>query len=222
MAIPVEQTLGELRAELSRNLGFQGQGAILNKGLLDSFLQRAQQEVYRRMVESRTMTIYATTVGAEQRYIDYPTGLDADQVHEIRLDRTGSEDWVSLVQGIDTSHHRRRDDRQYPTRFDRHANQIELWRIPSSVYNIEIEGIPSLGSFVADGDRCTVDAEGVFLIALAKGKAHYNRPDKDEARADANRWVLTTRARAHGPRRHYNTQDNRRRRGEPARPLLVT
>jgi hypothetical protein len=80
-------------------------------------------------------------------------------------------------------------------------NAIELYPMPDQTYFLWIRGHFGLMAFAADSDKTTIDAELVFLSALANAKAHYGQPDANNIQAEANTYrgelIAATHQTAH-------------------------
>jgi hypothetical protein len=80
---------------------------------------------------------------------------------------------------------------------------IEVWPAPNSdQLRLRIKGHFGLEPFAADGDKCTIDDEAVFLFALARAKAHYRHPDAKNYQTDAQNYIRFLTAGAHQTRRY--------------------
>ena len=63
---------------------------------------------------------------------------------------------------------------------------IEVYPTPDQTYWMWFKGHFGLQTFENDGDLTTLDAELVFLCALANAKAHYGQRDANDIAAQAN------------------------------------
>jgi hypothetical protein len=169
------ETLGNLRADLSRRLGFGAQGSSgINSGILDSFLQGAQSQLWEQFEWRNLITYDEKTTGIGQTLYDWAADCDPNRpLREIAVN-DGTR-WVPMCEGIDWAH--RSDDVQsQPARYERYG-QMEIWPAPDTAYVIRRYYVATCGRFTQDGDRASIDDKIVFLHALASAKAHYKQAD---------------------------------------------
>lgn len=88
-----------------------------------------------------------------------------------------------------------------PARYDIRGC-IEIYPAPDQPYFLWIQGNFGLLPFVVDADSTTLDAELVFLHALANAKAHYGQPDANNIEAQANTYRAELIAATHKTKRH--------------------
>lgn len=169
------QTLGELRSTLSRRLGFGAQGSAgVNAGLLDSFLQSAQAQLWAQF-EWRHLIKYDTKeTGVGQTLYDWAADCDPNRpLRDIAI-HDGAR-WVPMREGIEWGH--RSDDVQTkPCRFERYA-QMEVWPAPDAIYSIRRYYVATCARFTQDADRASIDDDLILMHALASAKAHYKQSD---------------------------------------------
>lgn len=169
------QTLGELRSTLARRLGFGAQGSAgINSGLLDSFLQSAQAQLWAQFEWRHLIKYDAKDTGVGQTLYDWATDCDPNRpLRDIAI-YDGTR-WVPMHEGIEWSH--RSDDTQsQPCRYERYA-QMEVWPAPDAVYSMRRYYVAVCARFTQDNDRASIEDDLVLLHALATGKAHYKQAD---------------------------------------------
>ena len=170
------RTLGELRADLIRRLGFGASGASAGviTANIDNFLLLAHKHVYEAHAWARLRKYEDKTLGAGQYLIDYPSDANEERITDIWVKVNGV--WREVHPGIAKSDYTYQDNTSWPARYERYA-QIEFLPIADQEYTVRIWYIQQLTRFTQDGDRSMVDDELVFLHALANAKAHYRHPD---------------------------------------------
>lgn len=171
------ETLGALRAKVQARTGFAaaGAGAGVNAGLIESFLQTAQEEIY-WAADWKYLEEYADkVVGAGQTLIDYPANAHPDRILKMSVQVNGL--WIPLKEGIEPELYTYLDNRYYPQRFERRQPQIELWPEADQIYTVKIWYIRELAPFSAQGDFCTVDPVLLLMKAIGDAKLHYRQAD---------------------------------------------
>lgn len=168
------KTLGELRSDLSRRLGFGAQGSSgINSALLDTFLQNAQDQLFAAF-EWRNLIKYDEKVtGIGQVNYDWATDCEPTHLREIAI-HDGSR-WLEMREGI-TWDMRSQDTTSIPCRYERYA-QMEVWPIPDTAYTIRRYYVATPARFTQDNDRCSIDDGLVFLHAVTNAKLHYKQND---------------------------------------------
>ena len=129
----IYRTLGELRSDLSRRLGFGAQGSSgINSALLDTFLQNAQEQLHASF-EWRNLIKYDDKVcGVGQTLLDYADDCEQTHIRDVAV-YDGSR-WVPMKEGI-TFEMRSQDSTSIPCRYERYA-QMEVWPVPDQIYTI--------------------------------------------------------------------------------------
>lgn len=170
----IYRTLGELRSELARRLGFGATGSAgINAGLLDSFLQNAQDQIYAQFDWRHLVKYDAKNTGVGQTLYDWATDCEPQRIVDIAV-YDGTR-WVPMKEGIDWA--MRSDDTQsQPCRYERFA-QMEVWPAPDAIYPMRRYYVQSPARFTQDNDRASVDDSLVFLHALTNAKLHYKQAD---------------------------------------------
>ena len=174
---PNELTLDKLRKRLLRRLGFSAQAANPPPGmkdLLTDYLFDAQEQLYWKYSTLRTERFWTWQTVAGQNLYDVPIDctkfLEFRKITAAHIQRDAQ--WTPLVYGIDPSLYNG-DQRSQPCRFEI-REFLEVWPVPdASTYLIRIKGHLGLKRFSEDDDVPTIDADAVFLHALARAKAHY-------------------------------------------------
>lgn len=169
------KTLGELRAKLSRRLGFGAQGSSgINSGILDDFLQDAQDQLWAQFEWRHLIKYDEVTTGVGQTLYDWAADFDANRpLRDIAV--YDGATWVPMNEGI-TWAHRTDDSQTIPARYERYA-QMEIWPAPDAAYTIRRYYVRACSRFTQDADAATIDDGLVFLHALASAKSHYKQSD---------------------------------------------
>lgn len=170
----VNKTLGELRSTLALRLGFGATGSAgINAGLLDSFLQNAQYQLFAQFEWRHLIKYDEKTTGVDQALYDWAVDCDPSRIREIAIN-DGSR-WVPMHEGISFAM-RSNDSQATPMRYERYA-QMEVWPVPDAVYTIRRYYTATPARFTEDNDRASIDDALVFLHALANAKLHYKQAD---------------------------------------------
>jgi hypothetical protein len=174
MVLPLKRTLGDIRAEIQSRVGFgmAGQAGVVNSPIIDSFLRSAQEQLYIYDWSELKSTDVRLT-GVNQQFYDYPVNCNVDRIQQITIKFGGQS--IKLKEGIEYT------DRDFPVssvpmRFER-RDQLEIWPIPQSQYEMRTEYVKTLLPFIKNDDRTSIPSEMVFLHALANAKQHYRQPD---------------------------------------------
>jgi hypothetical protein len=206
----VTDTLANLRRRMLIRLGFSAQASTPPPGmvyLLDDFLRSAQVLLYNRYPATRSRRMFTWELRAGVRFYDLEANrglctlkLDGRRIAWAGVSQ-GDDVWTPIVCGIPPEAYTTRSSgivQWYEVR-----QCIEVWPPPSDdAWLLRIKGDVGLLPLVADTDRTTVDAEGVFLLALANAKAHYNKPDARDTGAQAQGFMRDLTAASHGTRRY--------------------
>jgi hypothetical protein len=227
------RTLAELRTELLVRLGYAAQTNNPPPGmnaLLTSFLQGANRMAYEQYPVLRTMRFYTWDLVQGVKFYDLDANADlasagdpgADppvpavpctkRLNPLKIEWVGLSDgqnwWRPLICGIKPEFYSWVDVEGFPTHYDI-RQCIEVWPAPaSSEYRLRIKGEFGLEPFAADTDRPTVDDEAVFLMALARAKAHYGQPDAANYETDARRYIGLKTAGTHLTARYIPNTPN--------------
>lgn len=222
MALAYQKTLGELRDDLARRLGFGAQVGHLGDmdETLKSFLESAQEELWRQFDWPRLRTTHTRDTGIEQEFYDYPDDCDPDRIYQV--DVQYEQFWHKLEEGISHRHDSFKDYHWYPIRYER-RQQLEVWPLPKGNYPLRIEYLAKPARFRDDKDRCTIDSHLVFLQALVIAKRHYGQPDADRVENQMKAHLGKLRASEHGNERYIVNQVIQESEDDywPRRPIVV-
>lgn len=207
--LPTE-TLGDLRERMMIRLGFAAQKDNPPPGmsdLLNDFLQSAQKFLYKKYPGTRTERFFTWPMLPGVRY--YGIGDNDDvctkTLNAMRRTWVGVEDsngtWYPMVDGIPPEFYTSVENEGLPTRYEI-RQCIEVFPAPDAAYRLCIKGHFDLLPFTADGDTTTIDAELVFLWALANAKAHYGKEDAGTVAAQAREYLAGIVGEEHGTKRY--------------------
>ena len=201
-------TLANLRQRILIRLGFSNSAANPPPGmtsLVNEFLASAQQYLYRRYKQLHTTRLFRWQINPGQRFYSL---LDNDENEQSnfqmdpnkKIEWSGIQDsrnvWYPLVQGIPPQLYTMINKPWRPARYEiRQA--IEVYPAPDQTYWMWMKGHFGLTSFTLDTQTSTLDAELVFLHALANAKAHYGQPDANNIEAQANAYRMELIAGTH-------------------------
>jgi hypothetical protein len=201
-------TLANLRQRILVRLGFGTSAANPPPGmaaLVNDFLQSAQKYLYRRYKQLHTTHMFRWKISPGQRFYslldndeNVLSGFNMDPNKTIEW--AGIQDsrnvWYPLIQGIPPQLYTMISKPWRPARYEiRQA--IEVYPAPDQTYWMWMKGHFGLMSFALDTSSTTLDAELVFLHALANSKAHYGQPDANNIEAQANAYRLELIAGTH-------------------------
>jgi hypothetical protein len=186
------RTLGEMRVDLLRRLGYSAQAANPPPGmaeLLNSFLNGAQRMVYRTYKSLRMERVFTWTMVPDERFygiaennesLDYEAPC-LKTLDPYRVTWVGMEDlngvWYPLREGIPPEMYTRADITPGWPQFYEIRSCIEVFPAPQAAYKLRVKGYFEAEEMVADEDKPAVDSEAVFLLALANAKQHYGQAD---------------------------------------------
>lgn len=189
------RTLGELRAELSRRLGFGAQGSAgINAGLLDSFLQNAQAQLYSQFDWRHLINYDEKVTGVGQVLYDWAADCDPTRVREVAvLDAV----WMPMQEGINWAMRSVADSRSIPARYER-FEQMEIWPEPDAAYTIRRYYVAQCERFTQDNDRASLDDSLIFLHALTNAKLHYRQQDGQVYANQLNAMMTSLKAQNRG------------------------
>lgn len=204
-----EETLAELRTSILERLGYAAQTANPPPGmksLIDNFLRRSQNFLYRRYSILRTDRYFTWTMVPGERFY----GIRVNDDSGLRLDpRKLIGAWLEdtngavypMKQGIPATLYTSSQNEGLPCRFEV-RNAIEVFPAPSEAYRLVIRGHFGPTRFTEDDDVCSVDSELLFMWALANAKNHYGQPDGKDIAAQAQTYLRELVAESHGARRY--------------------
>jgi hypothetical protein len=191
----IYRTLGELRSELSRRLGFGAQGSSgINSYLLDSFLLNAQEQLFASFEWRNLIKYDEKLTGMGQANYDWATDCEPTHIRDVAIwDGTR---WVPMQEGI--SWDMRSDDTQHqPLRYERYE-QMEVWPVPDAVYTIRRYYVATPSRFTQDNDRASIDDGLIFLHALTNAKLHYKQTDGEAYANQLNAMLEKLKAKNRG------------------------
>jgi len=222
--VTLVKLLDNLRTELHASLNPAHNNQVRDRQV--AFLQSTQEWLWEDFTWPHLRAFRNYPLQAGQFEYDISADFDIDRIEKIEVKDGGV--WRPVLPGIDASHYASHDteldQRSWPIRRWRIAEneQIEFWPIPdtnATVADLEgyfkVTGIRKLRPLIADGDRCDLDAQLIYLYAAAKaepdskhGKFAFNLANKRLAKLKAN---LTPRrqfkmfgiGRCEAPRRPY-------------------
>jgi len=210
--VPTE-TLLQLRTDILTELGFASQAANPPPGmasLVNSWLIRGQQYLYRRYSQLHTRRMFRWKVNPGQRFYSLKDN-DEDVLCTFQMDPNkqiewaGIQDsrnvWYPLVEGIPPQLYTMIDKPWRPARYEI-RQCIELYPAPDQTYWMWMKAHFGLMSFSQDTDSTTIDAHLVFLHTLSVAKAHYGHPDANNVQSMANAYRKELIAGTHGTKRY--------------------
>lgn len=204
------ETLADLRRDVLVRLGYAAQADNPPPGmalLIDNFLQRGQNFLYRRYRALRTERFYRWTMTVGERFYGIRDNID-DCVRKLEpgmISWVGIEDlngtWLPLRNGIRPEYYTSVTYDGMPSVYE--VRQcIEVFPAPDEAYTLRVKGHFGLGRFTQDEDTCTLDSDLVFLWALANAKNHYGQPDAQDVAAQAQTYLRELVAETHGTKRY--------------------
>jgi hypothetical protein len=211
-------TLLTLRTDMMVGLGFAAQKdnpPASMSSLIDLWLKTAQKSLYAKNPSLRTERYFRWTMVEGEGYYGIPdndtppTFPDMEcgkHLNEYKISGVWLEDlsgsWTPLTKGIPAEFYNSVDQTGFPSRYEIRSC-IEVFPRPNADgLKLWIKGQMELDAFSATTDRTTIDSHLVYLWALAKGKKHYNKPDKNDAQAEAAAYLLDTVSGKHGTARY--------------------
>lgn len=206
------ETLGDLRTDLMVRLGYAAQARNIPPGmkaLLDSFLQRSQNQLYRRLqgTHGELERFYTWQMVEGERFYGL-LGNEDDCSKRLRRDQiTGAwlEDlngmWVPMAYGIDPAYFSMLVRPGIPARYEIRQN-IEVFPAPNKPYKMHFKGRFGLRRFEEDDDPCSIDPDLLFLWALARAKNHYQQADANDTAAEAQTLLRDVISAAHQTARY--------------------
>lgn len=204
------ETLGELRLSLLERLGYAAQAANPPPGmkeLLNNFLIRTQNRLYRKYRALQTPRYYYWTMVPGERFYGILSNEDdsALKLNPNRILGVWVEDlngvWLPVVRGINPSFFTIVNRPGIPARYEVRQT-IEVFPAPSQAYTLRVKGHFGLRRFTEDEDPCTIDSDLLFMWALARAKNHYGQPDAGDVAQEANDMLRQIVAETHGDQRY--------------------
>lgn len=186
------RTLGEMRVDLLRRLGYSAQALNPPPGmveLLDSFINGAYRMIYRTYKSLRTERVFTWTMEPGERYYGIRENDEGGDYLEPclktldpqRVTWVGMEDlngvWYPLRKGIPPEMYTRAEITPGWPQFYEIRSCIEVFPAPQAAYKLRVKGHFEIDDLVLDTDQPAVDSEAVFLLALGNAKQHYGQAD---------------------------------------------
>ena len=191
----IYKTLGELRSDLSRRLGFGAQGSSgINSALLDTFLQNAQDQLFAAFEWRNLIKYDEKTTGVGQSLYDWAADCDPTHLRDIAV-YDGAR-WVPMNEGISFDM-RSNDSQSIPNRYERYS-QMEVWPVPDAAYTIRRYYVATPGRFTQDNDRASIDDSLVYLHAVTNAKLHYKQSDGEAYANQLNAMLDKLKAKNRG------------------------
>ena len=205
----VSDTLANLRRRLYVRLGYAAMPTY-PPGMaetLDDFLRSAQVMLYNRYAAVRLRRWFTWRLQEGVRFYDLAANRDLCtlKLDARRIEWAGVSDgdstWTPITCGINPAGYGTNIAGTVCAYEVRQC--IEVWPPPSdSTWFLRIKGDVGLLPFVADADHCSIDAEPLFLLALANAKAHYKHDDAGNYSSQAQTMMRDLTAASHGTRRY--------------------
>jgi hypothetical protein len=204
------ETLVELRYDLLVMLGYSAQAENPPPGmatLLDTFLRRSQNFLYRRYKALQTERFYRWTMTVGERFYGLRDNIDdcTKKIEPGQLTWVGVEDmngtWVPLRRGIPPEFYTSVAFNGLPSHFEL-RQCLEVFPAPDEEYTLRVKGRFGLMRFVEDTDHCTIDSQLLFMWALANAKNHYRQPDAADVAAQAQTFLRDLIAETHATNRY--------------------
>jgi len=183
--VPIRRTLGDLRDEVLRRLGFLDQGppAQANRLLVEDFVRAAQRELWMMLDFPELKRIAEITVrnqtgirGRPEIYWDWPPDCDPRRIYAVEAMVNGW--WQPLAKGIGPSEDSLTASgyRAFPQRWDI-GPQLEIWPAPDQDYIVRITYQAKPARFSQPSDPASIDEDLILLHATTQAKLHYRQED---------------------------------------------
>jgi hypothetical protein len=182
------RTLLSLRTELAQRLGFSssGNGAILQKDLLNSALRSAQEQLFYEFGDVLTHKVNDTVPGktiASEKFYSAPEDLNLYKPVVVSIKDTNNGNYRALGQGITPGQRNWETvNDQRPSTWDvlddGGVAKIQLWPTPAdSTSAIRLEYNSGYSAFDKDTDLSSINPQLILLHGMTTMKAHYRQPD---------------------------------------------
>lgn len=219
MSLPPKETLGALRDKLAARLGFGAQ--IGNLGALDtilkSFLQDAQDFLWRNLDVPELQRDVMRRLGVEQFLYDYPDDCAPERILAVSVQF--SQSWRRLTE-MDAPLNEEITEAQVgngntwtptfplvksrtgtPAHYER-REQLRIWPVPLERKVLRLTYQKRCDPFTQDQHRSTLDSMLIFRLALADAKSHYKHPDAQKYQERAAATLRKLKVSEHGERRY--------------------
>jgi hypothetical protein len=208
-------TLGNLGLRMLTRLGYAAQAQMGNyppgmQLLVYDFLTSAQKYLYKRYTRLHTRRLFRWKMVPGQRFYSLKDN-DEDVLCNFTIDVTqniewaGIQDtrnvWYPLIEGIEPQLYTMITKPWRPARYEI-RQCIEVYPAPDQTYWMWFKAHFGLLTFASADDSTTIDAELVFLHALANAKAHYGQADANSIESQANAYRRQLIAGTHGTKKY--------------------
>lgn len=201
--VTLVKLLDDLRVQIKASLNPAHNNQMRDKQV--QYLQSTQEWLWEDFNWPQLRVERNYKLQAGQYLYDIGADFDIERIERIEVKADGT--WLPLLPGIDACHYStwdtELDQRSSPARRWRIAEdeQVEIWPIPDTDGDpatldsyIKVKGIRKLRPLVADGDRCDIDAQLIYLYAAVshlgdttpEGKIKLNLANRRLAKLKAN------------------------------------
>ena len=210
MALPVYSTRAVFRAELAARLGFTANAsASLNNALLNSFITRAQDNVWRRINWPQQFDQVDYSVAPSETSVAYPTELDPNRITAINVETDGDDNWYPVTEGISYQEDSITGIHSWPSRYEYQHDFIFLWpvmpvRLALGIVDITVPLLRALIELdditqVFDGMRILVEGvggmvqitDGIYTVGTIAGST-FELNDSADGVIDASAYTAYT------------------------------
>lgn len=208
-------TLANLRRRMLVRLGYAANASNPPPGmadLLDDFLQEAQRFLYEKVASFRQSRFFEWNIEQGVRFYGFD---DHDPQCAVMVPElvegvyvcdgpASQERWIELAGGIDPRLYSTGQYESWPARYE-FRQCIELWPAPDARGGkLRIKAKSEILPFTSDTDKTTIDADIVFMHALANAKAHLNKPDAQQYMGMVQSRIADLIAASHATNRYIS------------------
>lgn len=216
---PNVDTLDNLRRRIAIRMGYSAQSSYLPEGKpdeIDDYLRSAQEFLYDKVASFRQSRFFKWPLVQGVRFYDFDANSDecskkmrpelVEWVGVSDGDDETNERWNELICGIPPELYTGGQHESWPYRYE-FRQCIEVWPAPDERAGfLRIKAKFGLQPFEADSDTTTIDAELVFMLALANMRMDYNKPGAQSYMGQVQSRIGDLIAASHHTRR-YITDD---------------
>ena len=221
MPAPTYKTRGDLRDTLLDRLGFGGLGAAAGNfvPMANDLLTEGQEQMMELIDNRHRRGYFEITTAVGQEWYDIPNTLDTEKVESFEVQINGY--WYPVKYGITKEHDNVKDTRNYPYRYQLEYNPVTAktqYRIspePDAIYTMRVLSELVPGDFTADGHYCSIDYRLILLYAIAYGKSHLGRADKQDAMDALNFRIKKLKSNQHQGKRYIRGKSPRQAMAKP-------